>query len=378
MSSQPPNAPRERAAASSEEGSLAPRYRLLFEHNLAGVYCTTLDGTILDCNESLASLLGYDSREEVIRQGARDLYLASQDRQFFIDKLIAEGVLTNSELTLRRKDGHAIHILENVVLLPDDNGEMRIIQGTMVDITERKIAEQALRESEERYRSLAASLRTQMQRLQTVREEERARISRELHDELGQSLTALSLDLHWLQQRKEITDKHIRSHIQSMCKLAGDTIQSVRRICAHLRPAILDDCGLLAAMDWLADEFRTRTKLTCDLALPAEAPDLSSEQTTAVFRIFQESLTNVARHADASRVRASLAIDGSTLRLTVSDDGCGISAEQSAGPQSIGISGMRERAIHWGGRLEITSDPAAGTTVSMHMPIARRTQEADT
>ncbi len=174
-------APRIRTAEPGTPDALEQRYRVLFEHNLAGVYRTTLDGRILDCNESLVSMLGYGSREELLSCRALDLYLAPADREAFLARLRKTGVLTNSELRLRRKDGTPIHILENVLLVSDEAGAATIIQGTMVDITERKRTEEALRESEQRYRVLAGDLRRLMQRLHTVREEERARIARELH-----------------------------------------------------------------------------------------------------------------------------------------------------------------------------------------------------
>lgn len=358
-------------------GLSALRYRVLFEHSLAGAYCTTFDGVILDCNESLASMLGYSSREEVMQLRAPDLYFGDSDRNSFIEELRRTGVLTNSEICLRKKDGSPIHILENVILLPDENGQRRIIQGTMIDITERKLAEEALRESEQRYRALADELRHAMQRVESVREEERARIARELHDELGQVLTVLNMDLHWLKGRVAIEDGAIRGRIDSMCELVNNTIRSVREICVDLRPAVLDDLGLIPAIEWLAREFESRMGIRCEARLPSSTRQIRGEQATALFRILQESLTNIVRHARAQTVRVTLDVELDELTLTVADDGIGISPERSHGSHSVGLVGMRERALRWGGNVSVTGAPMAGTTVVVRMPLNAKKTESD-
>jgi len=362
--SSPPAAlsPREAAAA-------AQRYRLLFDRSLAGIYRTTLDGRILDCNESLAAMLGYSSREEVLRHGAVDLYFQAADRKAFLAHLRQTGTLTNSELRLRRKDGSPIDILENVSLMRDEDGKLTLIEGTMVDITQRKRAEEALRDSEQRYRMLAEDLRRLMQHLQTVREEERARIARELHDELGQALTVLNLDLHWLRGRSWHGAETTQTRITALCALVNTTIQAVRRICADLRPPMLDDFGLPAAIEWQAREFQARTRVPCELSLPKMTPALPGECATAVFRILQESLTNIARHARATRVRVSLRVRADALLLKVTDNGIGIAAKKLVGPRSLGLVGMRERALRWGGHVEIIGRPGRGTTILLQLPI---------
>lgn len=360
----------ERAPAAEQSSATSEwRYRLLFELNLAGVYRTTLDGRILDCNESLAAMLGYASREEVMALRAQDLYLKKTDRDAFLRRLRKTGVLTNSEFCLKRKDGTPIYILENVTLVPDASGELTIIQGTAVDITERKHAEEALRESEQRYRVLVDDLRNLAQHLQTVRDEERARVARELHDELGQALTALSMDLHWLRGRAWHDAEATHARLASMSQLLGTTIQSVRRICADLRPTALDDLGLTAAIEWHARQFQSRTGLRCRVSLPGRMPDLPREQATAVFRILQESLTNVARHAGARQVSVGLKVRKGDLMLKVQDNGRGINKRQANDSRSLGLAGMRERALRWAGQLTITGVAGKGTTVLLRMPL---------
>lgn len=363
-----PGAGAEARGGASDLAASEQRYRLLFEHNLAGVYCTRLDGTILDCNESMATMLGYGSREELLACRAQDLYFTEASRAAFLAKLRQSGNLTNSDLCLKRKDGSPVYILENVSLVPDDKGRPFTIQGTMVDITERKRTEEALRESEQAHRRLVEDLRRLSQHQQAVRDEERGRIARELHDEMGQTLTAMRMDLHWLQAHPGAKPADAQARIASMAGLLDSTIQAVHRICADLRPPILDDFGLVAALEWQVQEFEARTGIPCRLKAPRREPKLSPGQKTAAFRIFQESLTNVIRHAKATDVRVHLTVRGGRLVLEVKDDGVGIPAQRAASPSSLGLAGMRERALSWGGRLDVIGEPGRGTIVTLSMP----------
>lgn len=352
------------------------RYRQLFEHNLVGVYRTTLAGQILDCNASMAAIMGFKSRREMLAHRSRELYYSPSDRAAFIRRLRKERTLINFELTLRRRDDRPVHILENVTLLPDEDGKLNIIQGTMVDITARKLAENALRASELKHKALASDLRELTQRLQSVREEERARIARELHDELGQTLTALNLDLHWLKNQLDPASSAAKTRLGAMCDLMHETMRSVRRICADLRPRVLDDFGLLPAIDWLIRDFRKTTGLRCHLSAPKRPPDLPAEQTTDVFRITQEALTNAAQHAQARRITVTLEARQDALVIKVTDDGKGISAEEADSPRSFGLVGMRERALRWGGNVAIRGRADKGTTIVARLPIVARTTES--
>lgn len=230
------------------------------------------------------------------------------------------------------------------------------------DELEIKIREQTsrLRVSNKRLRNLAVHL-------QSIREEERTRIAREIHDELGQMLIAQKMELSWFRDRygdhKPIWDKS-----GDMLEALSIIIRSVKRICTELRPSILDDFGLVDAIQWQANEFQTRTQIECVFDSEPEDIELDKERSTALFRIFQEALTNAFKHAKATKVAAMLTKDSDNIMLEVIDDGIGITDEELSKPQSFGLMGMRERVFPWGGKVEITGSKNKGTTVKVSIP----------
>lgn len=223
-------------------------------------------------------------------------------------------------------------------------------------------AEAALKSSYEEVRALAA-------RLESVREDERTHIARELHDGLGQSLTALKFDLASLVSRLAKMDMALRDKAQAITSQIDGTIKTVRRISTELRPGMLDDFGLAAAIEWHAQEFQERTGIFCDCDALMPEPPLSRAQATALFRIFQETMTNVARHAGATRVRISLLVEDKALQLQVEDNGRGMPPGALAGTHSLGLVGMRERASLLDGSLVISETPGGGTTVQVSIPL---------
>jgi signal transduction histidine kinase len=243
-------------------------------------------------------------------------------------------------------------------------GERMRTVALVRDVSDRKAADAELRRSREQLRVFSLELAR-------LREEESTRIAREIHDELGQRLTGLKLDLAWIaaRLRREAPERDlaaIGAKVKEMAELADDTIAQVRRIATELRPGVLDDLGFVAALEWQCQEFARRTGVTCRVRAPEEV-DLSSDASTALFRILQEALTNVARHAQASTVEVRLSDDGDSLVLEIEDDGRGL-AVPADGALSLGLLGMAERARQVGGVAFIGPTPEGGTIVVVRVP----------
>ena len=254
---------------------------------------------------------------------------------------------------------------------------MRGAVATFVDITERKLAEELLRKAnealEQRVAERTRELRDLAMHLQTVREDERKRIAREIHDELGSLLVALKMDTHWLGKRVAAHPLLV-AKCQGMGRLIDTAVDNVGRIITDLRPSILDHQGLWAALEWHAQEFIESSELEATLAVHVAAgvPPPEGGLSIAVFRIFQEMLSNVARHAHARSLRVAIAVDdppGPVLYIDVCDDGVGAAPAALTDPHSFGVIGMRERAGHFGGRLTVDSAPGLGMRVRLEMPL---------
>jgi PAS domain S-box-containing protein len=240
-------------------------------------------------------------------------------------------------------------------LAESEDGEIVVI-ATGHDITERREAEQA-----RRVRELAAHL-------QSAREAERTHVAREIHDELGQALTGLKLEISYLARRAGDAGGEMRTRLDGVGNMIDGTIASVRRIAAELRPQILDELGLLEAIRWQVQEFEKRTEISCSVDLPGVQLDWSTDRATAVFRILQEALTNVARHAGATRASVRVTKRADCVVLEVRDDGRGITKEQASDSPTFGLLGMQERARMFGGTLKVESGERRGTTVTVSMP----------
>ncbi|HUP98327.1 MAG TPA: response regulator [Usitatibacter sp.] len=229
------------------------------------------------------------------------------------------------------------------------------------ELAERELTEQRLRSSEEKLRALASHL-------QSVREEERIHIAREIHDELGQALTGLKFDINTLAKNTDPTDPAaVSAATGQLCQQIDRIINSVRRIASGLRPEVLDEMGLAAAVEWQAREFSRRTGIRCVVEISPGFADPDKDRSTALFRIFQELLTNVARHANATRVAVHLA-DSDTLALKVEDNGRGIQEKEFESAKSLGLLGLRERVLAFGGSIDVRGQEGKGTTVSVSIP----------
>jgi PAS domain S-box-containing protein len=253
----------------------------------------------------------------------------------------------------------------NLEPLRDAEGRVTSCIGVGLDITERRLVEQELGHSREQLRELA-------RRLQSIREEEQRRIAREIHDELGQSLTALRLDLAWLASRLGSRRAELRERVEQMLHGTDEAIENLRRVAAELRPAVLEDLGLAAAIEWLVQRFAAQTGIPCQIEGDLADDSVDPERAVVAYRILQEALTNVARHAQARNVIVTARISRQTLMLEVQDDGRGISSAEISNSRSLGLVGMRERAIALGGTVSIIGAPGRGTIVRTVLPQAAR------
>ncbi len=350
----------ERKRAEESQRDSEERFRATFENAGIAMALVDMQGRPIKSNPALRRMLGY-SEEELSRMTFTEFtHPSDRDLDWKLYGELAAGKRDRYEIEKRylQKGGGVVWGLLTVSLVKSRHGRPVYAIGMVQDITERRRAEEELQHSFRQLRALAA-------RLQSIREEERKRVAREIHDELGQALTAIKIDLSSLSHELPAEKKQ---QSESILKLVDETIQSVRRISTELRPVILDEVGLVAAVEWAADEFAARTGTKCQLDLPQDDVVIDPECATALFRIFQETLTNVARHANATEVNVRLAKEDGDLTLEVHDNGQGVSEEQLSAGSSLGILGMRERALLLGGELTITGAPGEGTTVRVRIP----------
>jgi len=339
------------------------KFRDLIELLPQTVYEMDIDGNLRFTNQYGLQCFGYTTED--FQKGINFLQLFIPEDRLRVQKntkmILAGSQLTGNEYTCLRKDGSTFQSLfySNPIFY---NGKPTGLRGVVVDITDRKITEHELKNSRDQLRDLASHL-------QSIREEERLLMAREIHDELGQALTALKMDLIWLQKRIDPFATEKQEKLKSMDELVDQTIKTVRRISTELRPGLIDDLGLSAAMEWYCGEFQNRTGISCQLNLDESENALEQDRSIAVFRIFQESLTNVARHANATVVSASLKFDDGSLKMEIRDNGSGITEEQINSPKSFGLIGLRERVTPWGGKVLISGAPGRGTTVKVILPV---------
>ncbi|MFL5563170.1 MAG: histidine kinase [Gemmatimonadaceae bacterium] len=265
----------------------------------------------------------------------------------------------------RRLDGTPMRIEGDYMVIYDEEHRIAGHFGIQRDVTDRHLATEQIRASSEQLRALAS-------RLQKVREEERTVIAREIHDELGQALTGLRLDVSWMKRRLP-HDHEAVAQCASIVQRIDQTLTSVRRIATELRPSILDQLGLAAALEWQGHEFSVRTGITTDIDLCADDIPVPDDLGSSAFRILQESLTNVARHASATRVKIRLRLSTRRMKLEIADNGVGIPPERFKGTGSLGLIGMRERALACGGTLDVGQARGGGTVITLRAPLSKRT-----
>jgi PAS domain S-box-containing protein len=343
------------------------RYHQTIDSVMDAIVAVDAEHNILLFNPAAEHMFGIPKGEmlgqplsRLVPERVREGHSLLMDR-FMASRGHSRAMAANMEITGVRADGTEFPI-ESTISQTMVDGKPQLT-AVLRDITQRRRAEEDLREMNRQLRSLSASL-------QEVREQERSRIAMELHDDLGQQLTGLKLELSWLGGRMKEGRQATPEEVGAMRQLLDTAIASVRRIATDLRPPILDDLGFGEAVKWQTAEFAKRSGLDITLDLQAQALVEDDLVATALFRIVQESLTNVARHAGATQVKVSLTADESDLLLTVSDNGAGIDAVARTG-NGIGLVSMRERATALGGKFNIAGVPGAGTTIAVTLPLSR-------
>jgi len=316
-------------------------------------------------NHAVKVIFGWH-REELIGKSIRMIYRnekeADQIGDMFYSSLDKQRTY-ETEYPCLCKDGREIICRMKASRIGEKLREKRIVV-TFEDITDQKKAQEELERSRQELRNLSAHL-------QSVREQESTRVARKIHDELGQSLTALQMDLSWLKNRLPAANNDIREKTRSMSGLVDSTIESVHNITLELRPSMLDDLGLPAAIEWQAGDFQKRSGIRCQVHIRCNEDMIDRELATALFRILQETLTNIARHAKATNCRVSLIRNEKELCLEVTDNGIGITQWQIDDPRSFGMIGMRERAHLFGGTVHIRNTKPTGTVVKVVIPTGK-------
>jgi PAS domain S-box-containing protein len=329
----------------------------ILSYTPAVVYLKDKSGHYRLVNPRYEELFGIKN-EEIQGKSDHDIYPAELAAQFRTNDLMVlqEKRSRQVEERVALKDG--VHIYLSVKFpLYDEQGKVDGLCGISTDITE-------LKKAQEQLRLLSGSI-------MASQEKERAAIARELHDELGQVLTALRIDAVWLSERLKGGDAQAGTRALAMCDLIDTTIDEVRALATRLRPGVLDDFGLIDALDYYTKYFGQRTGITC-VFKHLNMPQVDDLVATAAYRITQEALTNAARHAFATQVKIDLRVKRGVLTLSVADNGRGFNPQKLSESDCLGLAGMRERACLLGGSLELQSQPGKGTRVYFRLPLDER------
>lgn len=337
-------------------------YRTIFENTGTAMIIIEDDTTISLVNDEFGKLTGY-TRDEVEGKKSWVDFIVPEDMERLLSchnlrKTNPEAAPKKYDFRFQNRQGLTNNAYATVTVIP---GTQKAVVS-LLDISETKKASEELRVSREQLRNLH-------KHSQDVRERERTRVAREIHDELGQVLTALKMDLSYLAKKLPQDLPALRTKTNLMLRFVDMTIQSVKRITMDLRPGLLDHLGLVAAIEWQAEEFQKRTGIRYCITVDPEEISLNPDRSTSIFRIFQETLTNIARHAHATEIKISLLEKEGILELTVSDNGIGISKDQIDNSKSFGLLGIKERAYFSGGQAKIYGHKGKGTTVQVLLPL---------
>ena len=355
----------EKALRQSEE-----RYRALYEDNPSMYFTVNAEGIVLSVNRYGAERLGYMAKELVGKPVLNVFH--NDDKAAVVERLKAclqtPDKIAEWELRKLHKDGSLLWVKEYVRIVRDGNGKP-VFLIVCDDITERKQAEAEIQKLNSELKDSSQEMRRLAAYVQNVREQERKRIALEIHDELGQQLTSFKFQMRRSLDEIGKNSPEITQKTESLSALVGEMMKTVRRIATDLRPGVLDEFGLVAAIEWQVREFMKNTRINAVLNKTVEDVEISEERAIAVFRIFQETLTNIARHSEATKVDVLLDCNDSLLRLEVQDNGKGVTETQLRNSGSLGVLGMRERAAIFGGTMIITGGEGVGTKMMLEMPL---------
>jgi PAS domain S-box-containing protein len=335
----------------------------LIELTQDAVFVIDMDGTIRFWSRGAEAMLGY-SKIQAAGKNSHDLLRTEFPRSLAeINAELMRMGHWEGDLIKTAQDGRRIVMASRWALQWGKRDQPPRVLVINSDITERKRGEESLVLQKEQLRALA-------ERLQWVREEDRKRVARDLHDQIGQILTAIKMDMTWMTRHLPESEGEVLARLTESIQLINDGVKSVRAICSGLRPGVLDDLGLAAAIEWQASEFASRNGICCQVSVPPVDLHLDGDRATAAFRIFQECLTNVIRHAHAKSVRVSLCQEDENILLVVEDDGIGFRESNLSNSRGyLGLLGMKERAQFCGGDVQISSSPGNGTTVTVRVPV---------
>jgi PAS domain S-box-containing protein len=349
------------------------KYRDIFENATEGIYQTTPDGRLLNANQAAADIMGYKRTEDLIKNFndvGNQVYLDPNDRAQTIVRLRKNGYLKNHEVRWRHKEGFPVWVSLSTRIVRDTRGKALYFEGTCRNITLRKKAQEELKGSEEKMRFLS-------NQLILAQERERKRIAMELHDELGQSLIGLKLQLSGLSKRGGEDRKVLGQEINQGLKQIDGMTRNIRRITQDLHPTILEHLGLVEALRWLCDQLAKRFKIQFVNGLRETfGSTFSKEQELIIFRIFQEAFNNIRKHARAKRVSILITALGKNAIFSIRDDGQGFDLmtvmNRSPFQIGLGLTSMGERARMAGGSLSIQSKPGEGTAIILKVPFQNK------
>ena len=341
-------------------------YRSLFENSIMGISQAHPGGKFIRINKAYAEMYGYPDTAAMMKElsSSAKLFSNPDDRKRVIEILDKNGYMPPTEFELNKRNGEKFWALVSAKQVKNDVGKLLFLQAEHIDITEQKLMEEELRKSKKLLEKLN-------QHLVEVRENERHQIALNLHDDLGQKLTAINLDIAWLKSRIGVQSKSVREKFEEMSSMIKETVESIRETSSLLRPAILFDLGIVAATKSQLGSFEKQTGIKCHFYFEPEEFDLEDRLALILYRILQESLTNIARHSGASATEIELYINRNKIEMIITDNGTGIENDKVNSLRSMGIAGMKERVKSVHGKITFIGERGSGTRVKVIIPIVK-------